>query len=171
MTRHRSNVRSLDEARNARSNGPRTLHLIDLENLMGTVRVAEDVHDVWVAYDSTLQLDDADHVVISTGPDLAVVAWFELPSGVRRVVGRGVNGADLALIEVALDEDLLLRRYRRLVIASGDGIFTDTARQYRDAGLEIVQVIGRGGVHPNLAAACDRQVKLPLPPTNPPAAA
>ena len=140
----------------------RTLHLVDLENLMGTVRTAEDVAGVWSGYTATLRLDRSDHVVVGTGPALAATAWFVLPAGgLRRVVGRGLNGGDRALLEVAADTSLVARAYQRLVIASGDGIFTGLAARYRAAGLEVVQVVGRGRPHPALTAQCDRQLSLP----------
>lgn len=141
----------------------RTLHLIDLENLLGSARRASDVAAAWVAYAAALHLDRDDHVVIGTGPLLAGIAWFALPrAGLRRVVGRGLNGADLVLIQEVQDLGAVARTYQRLVIASGDGLFTDTARRYRAAGLQVIQVLGRGGGHPNLARECDRQIRLPL---------
>jgi len=141
----------------------RTLHLVDLENLMGAVRTAVDVADVWSSYTATMRLDRSDHVVVGTGPALAATAWFVLPArGLRRVVGRGLNGGDLALLEAAADTSLVARTYQRLVIASGDGIFTGLADRYRAAGLEVVQVVGRGRPHPVLAAHCDRQLCLPV---------
>ncbi|MGY1681260.1 hypothetical protein [Geodermatophilus sp. SYSU D01176] len=146
-----------------RATGIRTLHLVDLENLLGPVRLASDVAAAWAAYAATLRLDRDDHVVVGTGPLLAAVAWFELPQrGLRRVVGRGINGADLVLMQEVQDLDAVARAYQRLVIASGDGLFTDTARRCRAAGLQVVQVLGRGGGHPNLARECDRQVRLGL---------
>lgn len=144
----------------------RTLHVVDLENLMGDVRTGEDVDHVWATYTAALGIDRLHHVVVGSGPSLAEVAWFRLPQqGLRRVLGRGVNGGDLALLAELADAELTTRSYQRLVIASGDGIFTSVARRFRRAGLHVLQVVGRGGVHPNLARACDEQVHLLLQPS------
>jgi hypothetical protein len=133
---------------------------------MGDVRTGDDVAHVWGTYSAALGIDRTHHVIIGSGPSLAEVAWFRLPQqGLRRVLGHGVNGGDLALLAEVADAELTSRTYQRLVIASGDGIFTDTARHYHRAGLHVVEVVGRGGVHPNLARACDEQVHLLLQPS------
>ncbi|TFV88058.1 NYN domain-containing protein [Blastococcus sp. CT_GayMR20] len=144
----------------------RTLHVVDLENLMGDVRTGDDAAQVWDTYSAALGVDRMHHVIVGSGPSLAAVAWFRLPhQGIRRVLGHGVNGGDLALLAEMADAELTTRAYQRLVIASGDGIFTAAAHRFRTAGLHVVQVVGRGRPHPNLAQACDEQVHLLLPPS------
>jgi hypothetical protein len=137
----------------------RALHLIDLENLLGTARDPEAVAAVWRAYERQVVIGCRDHLVVATGPSLAPAAWFGLPRRARRLVGRGVDGADKALLE-SIDPEHLARRYQRLVLASGDGIFAALARRLATLDVPVWQVTGMGRTSLALSYACPRHVAL-----------
>ena len=84
----------------------RTLHLIDVENLVGgsTARPTQ-VADALGAYRATVAIGPGDHVVIASGRRLLVAAGLAWP-GARLLLGTGVDGADRALLDAAQPERL-----------------------------------------------------------------
>ncbi len=131
----------------------RTLHLIDLENVVG---------DPWatgpgVAADYEAVLVEGGH---RAGDQVAVAAnrWMVAELGFvphtscQLLVAHGPDGADRALIEWA-SPAWIAQRFERLVIASGDGIFTDVVRAARASGLCVEIVPGRGAVSRRLRTA------------------
>lgn len=124
-----------------RHTGPagRTLHLIDVENLVrGSGASAADVVDAFAAYRSAVAVRTGDHVVIASGCRLLVPSGLAWP-GARLLLGRGPDGADLALLR-ASEPAAVAAAYSRVVIASGDGIFAPRAAELRRAGLVVVVV-------------------------------
>jgi hypothetical protein len=118
----------------------RTCHLIDIENLCGgTAGVDEAAVATAVArYKRTITVADDDLVVIGSGPTLAPVAKAAWPSA-RLVVGRGVDGADRALL--AADEPRFLAdRFDRVVVGSGDHAFTELVIDLRSRGTAVCVV-------------------------------
>lgn len=116
---------------------PRELHLIDIENLLGTphfsaAQVAQ-FRDFYLAHNSVAENA---HVVIATSSEEGLleagIAWPES----RKLFRHGHDGADLALLEVLTDEDAV-NRFTKIVIASGDGIFADIADELYDEGIAI----------------------------------
>lgn len=129
---------------------PRTLHLIDLENLCPGGRVTTAmVQKVWDSYKSEAGVSNGDAVVVGVGRSNAATAFFALPDGIRRVVGRGLDGADLALLEAG-DPEWAQRRFQRLMIASGDHIFAPRVYECVAAGMPVELVFGAGRPHPDL---------------------
>ncbi|WP_407689751.1 NYN domain-containing protein [Mycobacterium sp. HUMS_1102779] len=123
---------------------PRTLHLIDLENLCPDGRVTTPVvRAIWDTYTHDVGVYCDDGVVVGVGISNAETAFFALPNGIRRVVGRGVDGADLALLGAG-DLAWVQRRFQRVVIASGDHIFAPRVRKWTAAGLKVELVLGAG---------------------------
>jgi hypothetical protein len=117
----------------------RTIHLVDLENLMGScVMSSADVALVRQQYEAVSGACPADHVVIATGPTAAPNAWFGWGVA-RRLLRCGVDGADAALLEV-IELEHLTRRFRRVVVASGDGIFADACSVLQSKGCEVTVV-------------------------------
>jgi len=105
----------------------RAIHLVDLENLIGTSAMSvEQVAMVRQMYVKAADVAGEDHVVLATGPTAAPTAWFAWGPA-RRLVRAGIDGADQALLEVIALE-ALANRYTRVVVGSGDGIFTDACR-------------------------------------------
>jgi hypothetical protein len=132
---------------------PRALHLIDLENLLGTQRDAAAVADVWSEYVDTVGIGVADSVLVGTETAWSARAWFALPEhGLRRVCGKGPDAADRALL-AAVDIDHDLARFPTLVIASGDQAFAPLARAARARGCRVELVIGAGFPNWSLANA------------------
>src|SRR5688572_8561239 len=104
----------------------RSCHLIDIENVLAGRVTACRVQSYWDQHCAALGVTEDDHVVVGSGPAAAPAVWFTLPRWVRRVLGRGVHGGETAIIE-GVDVSYLNRRFARVVIASGDGMFADLA--------------------------------------------
>src|SRR5215213_11074025 len=120
----------------------RSLHLVDLENLVGDPRAeAEPALDTFAAYLELAQWDDGDHVILATNPWLMARVVFDLPVECSRHAVHGRDGADTMLLSLAPPE-YVVKRYGRLVVGSGDAIFARRAEAVRDGGLA-VDVVAR----------------------------
>ena len=120
----------------------RTLHLVDLENLLGDPRA--DAASALATFDAFLGVarwQPDDHVILATNPWLMTKIAFDLPVPASRHAVHGRDGADIMLLSLAATE-LVVKRYGRLVIGSGDGIFTNRARAVHDGGIQ-VDVVAR----------------------------
>jgi hypothetical protein len=118
------------------------LHLVDLENLLGDPRAER--HSALTTFRTYLQVakwDLSDHVILATNPWLMSKIAFDVtvPSSCHAVHGR--DGADTMLLALAPAE-LVVKRYARLVIGSGDGVFAGRADTVQDAGVR-VDVVSR----------------------------
>ena len=123
---------------------PRTLNLVDLENLVGGRVETDAVRDVWSEFVAVADLRHDDHSCVAVSRQHAAAAFFGLPGNVQRIVGpNGPDGADLALLD-AIDYRWATANFGQVIIASGDHIFAPVADRFRDAGLPVVQVIGSG---------------------------
>ena len=133
--------------------------LIDIENVVGASELtAANVIEVRTAIDL---MEGANVMqVIACSHHNAEVVMFNWPKA-RIILRSGKDGADLALIKVATDEDIA-RRFDRVVIASGDGIFTTVARELSEQGVEVSIVCGRGALSKNLKHQCPNVRYLPL---------
>jgi hypothetical protein len=112
--------------------------LVDLENLLGDERFHQpDAVGMLECYLDLARWEPGDHVLVAAHP--AIVERFAfappVPCNVHAVFGR--DAADLMLLSHAPVE-LIERRYGRLVIGSGDGIFVSRAREARDRGVGVV---------------------------------
>jgi hypothetical protein len=117
----------------------RTLHLLDVENLSGGRAAGpRAVAPALAAYRRTVTCGADDHVVLGSGPLLALAAGRSWP-GARLVVGRGVDGADRALLRAA-DPEFLAARFDRVVVGSGDHAFADLVAALRARGVAVVVV-------------------------------
>ncbi|MEV8223146.1 NYN domain-containing protein [Dietzia maris] len=144
-----------------RSTRPRTLHLVDLENLVGGLVSETLVTEVWEEYVRVTGLRAGDQVIVSVARRHAVDAFFALPAGIRRVIGSNApDGADVALL-AEVDVADVARRFGQVVIASGDHAFVPLARAITEAGIPVIQVIGAGLPSTDLYAACGSQLYLP----------
>lgn len=144
-------------------NRGRSYHVIDLENLLGTAREADDVRTVWDAYRAGIGIGPDDQVLIASGPTLAKVALFALAGEhVRYYVRSGIDGADHELL-FRTDERHAAVRYDTMLIASGDNAFTPLAHRASQAGLVVWQVAGRGGVSRSLRETAHLHARLRLP--------
>lgn len=131
---------------------PRTLHLVDIENLIGGAVHRDDCARAMEAYRQVAAWAQRDHAIVGAGPTTAEVAFFVVPAGIQRVLGRGLDGADRALL-AAVDAAFVARRYDRVVIGSGDGRFANLATELRLRGAEVwVVAKSRLGISRRLAS-------------------
>jgi hypothetical protein len=120
----------------------RGLHLVDLENLLA---------DPWArgpavgrALDEYLdraEFRPGDLVFVAGNPWLMVeLGWSQIDSADRvdchRFAARGPQGADTKLLE-ASPLAWVARRFERLVVGSGDGVFADRIAAARATGLAV----------------------------------
>lgn len=119
----------------------RTVHLLDIENLCRGTVTPRTVAKAWDCYCASSDLQESDHVVVGSGPTAAPIAWFALPGRCRRVLGRGIDGGERAILR-AVDPDWLAQHFGRVVIGSGDRLFSELARQLVALGV-VVQVVCR----------------------------
>ncbi len=136
-----------------------TDQLIDIENLVGASELtAANVVEVKTAMDLMEGVNAMQ--VVACSHHNAEVVLFNWPKA-RIILKSGEDGADLALIMVATDEDIA-KRFDRVVIASGDGIFTTVAKKLLEQGVEVSIVCGRGALSKNLKRQCSNVRYLPL---------
>ena len=124
----------------------RTLHLVDLENLIGDPyadgATAEAVLD---RYFELAQWEPGDLVHLAVNPHLALEIGWRLPHGCTLRTASGPDAADHALIAQATPE-FVARRAGRLVIGSGDHGFIAHARATRTAGVGVLVVARPGSI-------------------------
>jgi len=117
--------------------GGRTLHLIDIENLMGgPLQGLEALHSACRVYRELVGLRPHDHVVVACNSALAMpagLAWHKS----RILVGNGPDGADIALLGQLKDLEWTASRYDRVVVGSGDGIFAKAVRGLTQLGIPV----------------------------------
>jgi hypothetical protein len=116
----------------------RSVIYVDAENVLGSHRRCPPT--CWnrhlVGAVATAKLSTADQVVVACGPTLALAAGLALP-GARLLVGRGVDGADGALIG-DIEPEWVSSRFDRVALLSGDGIFTEPVEALRRNELRVV---------------------------------
>ncbi|MBA2632897.1 MAG: hypothetical protein H0U86_07870 [Chloroflexi bacterium] len=101
----------------------RTLHLVDLENLIGDPYAkGRMVTDALASYLCAAAWRPGDLVYVASCPPVIAEIGFTPPVPCRLFAARGEDGADLQLLAHAPPE-LVRRRVERLVIGSGDHIF------------------------------------------------
>ena len=141
----------------------RTAHLIDVENLIGSGRFgASEALACRAAYDGLGLIRPGDHVIVACNP-FSAIHVKESWAGVRLLTGHGENGADRALL-AAIKHEGFHHRFDRIILGSGDGIFTDAVASFRRMVQEVL-VVGRpGSIAHRLRFAAGRTVlELPLP--------
>ena len=143
----------------------RTLHLVDIENLIGIDPKRASIHDVRQAfgrYAEAARQRANDLLIVGCNPELAIKVADSL-RGAGRIKSRtGADGADTALLET-IDIDLWSKRFDRIVIGSGDHIFAPAVIDLTTAGLEVTVVARTGHVsrHLRSTGAAFRPMKIP----------
>jgi hypothetical protein len=131
----------------------RVLHLIDLENLVGSADFSrEEAARVHRGYVQVAPSGAVDQMVLATSHHAAASAWFGWPATARRLVRSGQDGADLALLHVLASESVATR-FDRVVIGSGDGIFAYEAARLQAAGVAVTVVTLHGALARQLGFA------------------
>jgi hypothetical protein len=118
----------------------RTLHLVDLENLLGDRRTdAAAARAGLVHYLRIARWQPGDHVVVAAHHEIVKAFAFDkpVPCSVHAVCGP--DAADDRLLAEAPAERVG-DRYGRLVIGSGDGKFLQRAREVRGLGVGVLVV-------------------------------
>ena len=152
-------------ARKEHSQGERKLVVVDIENAIGGAAINE--RDVTRAKQTLLRAIDIgenDQIVIGTS-HIGLIAVACVWDKLRYVVRSGEDGADLALLEV-LGEDVA-RRFREVVVVSGDGIFTDAVANLGLEGVTVTVVSHRSSMSRRLALAAAEVVYLDDPSSTP----
>ncbi|HAM21428.1 MAG TPA: hypothetical protein DCQ04_03995 [Actinobacteria bacterium] len=140
----------------------RKIHLVDIENLCGTPRPSRRlVQEVRDRYINFVPLGTHDHVVLACNHGACLDVGLGWP-GPRLLVRSGHDGADQALLDVLADEGIEVR-FTGVVIASGDGIFTEAAARLAQAGLEVLVVSRIAALSKRLTLAAHRIVVFPWP--------
>jgi hypothetical protein len=117
----------------------RTLHVIDIENLVGGSGAGPTaVGPALSAYRSAVAVGVDDHAVIGSGPTLAIAAGLAWP-GAQLRFGHGVDGADRALL-AAVEPAFAADHYDRVVVASGDHAFVPLVAALRARGVAVLVV-------------------------------
>lgn len=140
----------------------RTVHLIDIENLVGSATLSPaDVRAVLSAYTEADLLHPCDHVIVACSHRNALAVSEGWP-GARYLWRSGPDGADLALLGVA-NEERLAERFGTVVIGSGDGIFALSAAALAADGVTVDCVGRRGGTSARLRLAAQSTTYICTP--------
>jgi hypothetical protein len=125
----------------------RTLHLVDIENLVGGPEATGDeVIDTFERYLDAAAWEAGDLVYVAANPWLAQEFAWRLPVQCNVHTAHGHDGADLALLAHCAPE-FVGRRAGRLVIGSGDHAFIGRAVAARALGVGVLVVARGGSVH------------------------
>ena len=115
----------------------RTLHLVDIENLMGGPFAGEHaLQSASAEYRRVAAVRPSDIVTVACNPALAFDAGDAWPEAELRV-GPGPDGADRALLSRISDDRWVARRFDRVVIGSGDGIFANATGALKQWGVAV----------------------------------
>ena len=135
---------------------PRTLHLLDVENLAGGTDASEVDLMGWLPeYRVAADWATEDLACAACSNFVFRAVAFDLPEGIERIAaGGGADAADLAIID-RHPAPWMADRFTRVVIGSGDGIFADLARQLRYLDTEVWVVSKRRSLSRALALEAD----------------
>jgi len=142
--------------------GSRTLHLIDVENLAGQALPAiGEIRKLRDRYDGQVGIASTDLVVIACSHKALLSVALGWP-GVRYRVRSGPDGADLELLDV-LDHERVTERFRRIVIASGDGRFAESTARLAALGCHVTIVSRRQSLAVRLWLAAHAVIRIDDP--------
>jgi len=137
----------------------RHLVLIDIENLAATATpTCEEVEMVRAALTAVLPDFRLVQRIVACSHHAAPTAAFAFP-GARHLWRSGPNGADLALLDV-LENEHVDRRFDRVTLCSGDGIFAASAARLAVAHVDVTVVALQGHLAARLELAARRVVRL-----------
>ena len=142
----------------------RSLHLVDIENLVcGCYAPSQMVLQQYRTYLEVAAWQHQDQVVVASSRLVGQAVTFGIHATVPcsyTLVRPGPDAADRVLIDTGR---YMIARVGRLVVGSGDGLFTDLADQAREAGLRVKVVGVDGHISAALTGAADSAVALPDP--------
>lgn len=142
------------------SRGARHLVLIDIENIVATpsptvgqvASALRGLAQVVPGFDSAQRVWGCSHRA-------ALTVGCTAPRD-RHLWRSGHNGADLALLEV-LDGEQVDKRFGRVTVCSGDGIFADSVARLAGSGVTVGVVSLRDHLAARLRMAAHRFAFLP----------
>lgn len=135
-----------------------TAAFIDIENFRDqhrTLTSVEHVISILRSVHRAGKLAERTYTVAAASPQLEQICRPANPS-VQWRFRAGRDGADLALLDEIGDPTILTETFDRVVIASGDGIFTDTVRSLRAAGAHVTVIAVKGSCSAELATAANQ---------------
>jgi hypothetical protein len=140
----------------------RSLHLVDLENLVGDPfapgPVALETFERYLAVAGWVR---GDHLIVASNPAMMGKVVFDLPVACNMHAACGRDGADLKLLSLA-PAALVARRYARLVVGSGDGIFAQRAQAVLELGASVLVVARADGCSGRLRRFEHRLLDAPV---------
>jgi|SRR5687768_4501048 hypothetical protein len=140
----------------------RTVHLLDVENLVGAPRPAlSQVVTMMGLYRRRVPAGGMDQYVAAVNHGAMLPVGLAL-TGIQLLVRSGRDGADEALREV-IRLDHLDIRFERVVIGSGDGAFTDLVDWLRGRGVQVVVVSRPGALSRRLGRTAGQVISLEPP--------
>jgi hypothetical protein len=140
----------------------RTLHVVDIENLVGvTTPTLRQVSEVQGRYLVCPGFGAEDQVVMAASHRGLLNAALGWPHA-RYRVRSGRDGADLELLDVLLHENVA-GRFTHVVIGSGDGMFGRAVVYLAACGIWVTVVSRRNSLSAHLARAARDVVYLDAP--------
>jgi hypothetical protein len=118
----------------------RTLHLVDLENLVGDPYAdGSTAIEVFEEYLVASHWEPGDQVQVAVNPHLALEIGWRLPVDCALRTASGPDAVDQLLLDGA-EPEYVARRFGRLVIGSGDHGFIANACAARRTGVGVLVV-------------------------------
>jgi hypothetical protein len=137
----------------------RHLVLIDIENLAATATpTCEEVEMIRAALTAVLPDFRLAQRIVACSHHAAPTVAFAFP-GARHLWRSGHNGADLALLDV-LENEHVDRRFSRVTLCSGDGVFAASAARLAVAHVDVTVVALQGHLAARLELAARHVVRL-----------
>jgi len=133
---------------------------VDIENVVGgAVLDSTSARDAWRIIADVIALENDEQVVVGVGPSSLLAAGLSRPTA-RLVLGRGLSGADLALVDV-LRSERIAERFDEVLIVSGDGVFSDVSAALARSGVYVTVVAREDSLSARLKLAARSIVYLP----------
>lgn len=141
----------------------RTLTLCDPENEVGgadaSIATARRFFQVFFA--EVVGFQPGDQLIAGVSHHAAKRWMFDLMDlPIQWRLGSGPDGAERAVLASVDLTHAASAGFGRLIVASGDGAFSATAREARELGMQVHLVTGRGGVSRALRAACPTHSRI-----------
>lgn len=139
----------------------RSMHLIDIENQLGTGRITSVAASAFFEnYKATVGLGETDQVVVAVS---SIEALLELPLSSMRhcrlLCTLGHDGADKALQGVMWDEGLS-ERFPTVICATGDGGFVKAVAHLTAQGTHVIAAAPSRSIAKTMRMAAHETIDL-----------
>ena len=143
----------------------RTLHLVDIENLLNQppkLVTGDQAARVFWQYLETAGWQSGDSVVIASNPKLMSRMMFQLADiPCRKLCAWGESAADRLLLAAVPNH--VEARYTRVVVGSGDHIFSALINQLSGSKVRTLVIAGAGSTSWQLYSSADEVYRLRSP--------